>query len=337
MSAIQTRRAATARTAVPSTPKNTDQTMSASDSKDSAAQQRARKREVDRICQRKSRDRTKARIAQLEQMVEMLKDNEDNRRIAGLMEQLAQSQSETERLAKSLADIASLAGAAQGFVGKESLGTVASEGSNKRKRSQGEIPADRVQSSMSPPHQIGLKSEHESPPDSTIQFASRVPKPARQLSHIPPQLQVIVEAEALEDESSPPSTPAAINGLTIGSLFEPEASGSDPISPPNQSCECAQPGMGEIANGKPKNMWRFANEVLRSRPRTKGFIQLGNDELDEDTLVTAVMDGWEEVERTRELTTSWKILKQIDQGIFKGCGNVERMAIMRMMHHLLQV
>ncbi|EWY79430.1 hypothetical protein FOYG_17410 [Fusarium oxysporum NRRL 32931] len=59
---------------------------------------RLKKREMDRKCQKRSRERTKNRIAQLESMVENLRQNDSKAQIGSLMDQLDQVTKERDNL-----------------------------------------------------------------------------------------------------------------------------------------------------------------------------------------------------------------------------------------------
>jgi hypothetical protein len=60
-------------------------------------------------------------------------------------------------------------------------------------------------------------------------------------------------------------------------------------------------------------------------------LETPEDALDGDIPISAVLRGWDAVEARRPLDVGWKVLRQFDQTIFRGCGIAERMAVLRMM------
>lgn len=66
---------------------------------------RIRKREQDRRCQRASRERTEARMAQLEQLVEGLRNSDRDSQVADLLSRLDTISKERDSLAKTLKTI----------------------------------------------------------------------------------------------------------------------------------------------------------------------------------------------------------------------------------------
>ncbi|KIW34978.1 uncharacterized protein PV07_01707 [Cladophialophora immunda] len=55
------------------------------------------------------------------------------------------------------------------------------------------------------------------------------------------------------------------------------------------------------------------------------------DALDGDIPISAVLRGWDAVETRRPLDPGWKVLREIDQNLFIGCGIAERLAVLRIM------
>jgi hypothetical protein len=58
--------------------------------------------------------------------------------------------------------------------------------------------------------------------------------------------------------------------------------------------------------------------------------------LEHDAPVRAVVEGWDSLVNTAggKLPPSWEKLRQIDELLFSRCGNVERLAILRLMNEL---
>lgn len=66
---------------------------------------RLKKREVDRRCQREARERTRSRIAYLENLVEDLRKQDAGGQVATLLKQLKDMQEERDSAIKTLKDI----------------------------------------------------------------------------------------------------------------------------------------------------------------------------------------------------------------------------------------
>jgi hypothetical protein len=56
----------------------------------------------------------------------------------------------------------------------------------------------------------------------------------------------------------------------------------------------------------------------------------------DDVPIRVMLEGWDAVARRAPLHPSWQILRRIDETLFAMCPNVERLAILRAMHTLLQ-
>lgn len=60
------------------------------------------------------------------------------------------------------------------------------------------------------------------------------------------------------------------------------------------------------------------------------------DCLSEDTLVRAIMFGWDSIGESCELSPFWRIIRQLDENFFRLFGPIERMASFKIMHTLLK-
>jgi len=85
-------------------------TRKASTTADNDAQQRERKRALDRKAQRASREKTRAHIANLERMVQILSEKNGNAATSELLEEMGRMQAEIERLRKIIDSIKGLLG-----------------------------------------------------------------------------------------------------------------------------------------------------------------------------------------------------------------------------------
>jgi hypothetical protein len=121
------------------------------------------------------------------------------------------------------------------------------------------------------------------------------------------------------------------NGLTYDMLLW-NADNQTAIN--EEICECATRNQ-HMPGKKRKNLWRFANDTLTST-RTPNMQQQVIKERrgpNDSSAIKAILEGWNTVPN---LEPSWQALRQIDQQIFATCGDVERLAILHVMHLLLQ-
>lgn len=85
------------------------------------------------------------------------------------------------------------------------------------------------------------------------------------------------------------------------------------------------------------NQWTFANEVLGERLTWhEGHIQPATDIECDDVPIRVLLEGWHSVTQRGALHPTWRIIERIDRTLFSCCPNVERLAILRAMHTLLQ-
>ena len=97
-------------TTAPTTATLAKRTRKASATADNDAQQRERKRALDRKAQRASREKTRTHIANLERMVQILSEKNGNAATSELLEEMGRMQAEIERLRKIIDSIMGLLG-----------------------------------------------------------------------------------------------------------------------------------------------------------------------------------------------------------------------------------
>ncbi|VUC30185.1 unnamed protein product [Clonostachys rosea] len=103
------------------------------------------------------------------------------------------------------------------------------------------------------------------------------------------------------------------------------------IPAPVGVCHCSQD-----TSGAPVNLWRAANEILSQPLQLSSSMMDKENSLEHDAPVRAVVEGWDSLVKTAggKLPPSWEKLRQIDELLFSNCGNVERLAILRLMNEL---
>ncbi|CAK7231398.1 hypothetical protein SBRCBS47491_007917 [Sporothrix bragantina] len=305
----------------------------------SAEARRIRKRELDRHAQRCARQRTKDRIAFLEQRLEeSYRAEPGQRRVAALLDELSSVKQQRDEL---MAIVSSI-----------------------QKTLQNGLPAARQNNSTSPP----------ALPSTTATTTALLPVPAVSLDNsldntLGDSLDVTLDDTGLllSDPQQPDvaATMASSAGLAaslaggtacpsydittvdadngsnadLGTL----AAGDDvePIMPlPEAPCHCITVDNQHKASS---NIWRSVNCTLMKRQSTSppsrprpSRVSTTDALFDEDVPVRAVLQGWQAVEEAGLLTAAWKKLKAVDELCFASCDNVVRLAVLTMMHIFLR-
>ncbi|KAM0346277.1 hypothetical protein ACHAPU_005704 [Fusarium lateritium] len=302
-----------------------------------AEARRLKKRELDRKAQRLARERTKSRIAQLENMVDNLRQNESNSQIATLMDQLSQVTKERDNL---LQVLDSLGSTIRRHIGDSNTNEPASDTTestacNSRTHTH-PVMGERVvpimtraasETSCSPLLDLAIEpagagtdpfayenwtyNTTNGPYPAALSFDSTILPPAdSSLVHIQPFLSDMT-----------PSTPEKPDVII-------------PKSP--VPCHCSNPTSCEAAFSRAEpNIWRAVNEIFQKPTR------LSADELSielyncEDIAVRAILEGWDSLERAGRMTPTWRKLRSADELCLSQCGDVERLAVMKLCHMLL--
>ncbi|KAG7103700.1 hypothetical protein HYQ44_017788 [Verticillium longisporum] len=228
--------------------------------------QRLKKRELDRKAQRVARERTRSRIAHLEELVGHLSQDNTNAEVSHLMERLLRRTQERDKLFGVLA----------------SLSTTIRHHIDTMTASQADESSSVVVAAMQAPSNRSERDLNE-----RVFNVSPVDRQA--------QAQAQVRAH---DHSS----------LTT--------------SPEHHERDCNR--WREAADGRGESV-----EVLRAEDVE------GEDRVSQDTLVRAIVEGWDSIERAGLMTNSWRKLRVLDDIFFFDCGAVERLAVLRMMHLLI--
>ncbi|KAL6412998.1 hypothetical protein AUP68_02493 [Ilyonectria robusta] len=282
---------------------------------------RLKKRELDRKAQRMSRERTKNRIKQLEDMVAHLKKDDTDSRVLSLMDHLSQATSERDKM---LNVLESLAFTVNGHIQDAKRGA-------DRSPTVETIPA------------LPLESQHVA--DSALYLgahAASISTADASDDLIDPQLWL--------DQDLGVSNPCG--GLSNGDLFGDFLTSSAPfqditllptlldplpyhISPLEDiiipkappKCPCAMPASGD--SPPDINLWRAANEAL-ARPTAQSQSGISTSDADcEDTVIRAVVEGWSSVENKGGMMESWCKLRKLDDMGWHKCRPTERLAVLR--------
>ncbi|KAK1713383.1 uncharacterized protein BDZ83DRAFT_589335, partial [Colletotrichum acutatum] len=102
------------------------------------------------------------------------------------------------------------------------------------------------------------------------------------------------------------------------------------VPPPNGHCACipinasADPELLEV------NVWQAVNEVLSVPWRTSTEAHVTEDAKGKDTIVRALIEGWDVAAKFQPLSDLWIKLRRVDELCFQACPRTERLAILWM-------
>lgn len=302
-----------------------------------AEARRLKKRELDRKAQRLARERTKSRIAQLESMVDNLRQSDSNAQISTLMDELGKVTKERDNLLQVLDSLGSTIRRHLGDSNtNETSPDVKSESS--QATATGIVPAASSSSTV--------------PIDTTRAGSETSGSTILELPMDAPSADPFAyNAWAYSVSNNPYPTSMAFDN----SILPPSGHGFMPIHPllpglptattddtdvivPKASvlCHCSSPtSCASNYHGVKPNIWRAINETLQ-KPTKLSAEEMAIEEYGaEDMPVRAIVDGWDSLERAGKMTPTWRKLRVADEMCFTNCGNTERLAAMRMCHLLL--
>ncbi|TQN66616.1 hypothetical protein CSHISOI_08823 [Colletotrichum shisoi] len=291
-----------------------------------------RKRELDRRAQRQARERTRNRIAELEALVKELR-KDDSTRLSACMEQLAAVTRERDRL---LDAFKSIDQTIRNHVLPPSRpsppGTGTGTGTGTRTTAAAAAAAAAKLPSPAPPPR--------SLPDP--RDVIRDPMLTGLLAHsYTPSSSSVFDAHAYNGggQGLVGSVPNGLSSTSLhaSSVDAPSSmSDSQDFMKPTTPCACETVRTPAGSSPPKVNVWRAVNQVLAKRCRISRRAHAAEDADDEDIPVRAILEGWEAAARPRPLSRLWKKLRRVDELCFQVCPPAERLAILRMMHLLLQ-
>ncbi|CAG9996368.1 unnamed protein product [Clonostachys byssicola] len=177
--------------------------------------------------------------------------------------------------------------------------------------------------------QTALRTPSSRGPRELDQNQSASLQSRRPTAEIVPNTEAAVAAEYGPSESMATMSPQPV---LASEVHQDLPVGQEAIIPaPIGACHCSQD-----TSGAPVNLWRAANEIL-SEPLQLSFSLMDKENsLEHDAPVRAVVEGWDSLVNIAggKLPPSWEKLRQIDELLFSSCGNVERLAILRLMNEL---
>ncbi|KAH7120228.1 hypothetical protein B0J13DRAFT_567650 [Dactylonectria estremocensis] len=290
---------------------------------DTIKDRRLKKRELDRKAQRMARERTKNRITHLEAMVTHFQQSDADSRVLSLMDHLSQVTSDRDKL---LNAFESLTFTIQGHIKDATRG------------------AERVLYSPTIENMPALSPQGRDATDPVLfldRHASSIPTADAFNGFLDPRMWLDSEL----------GVPTPCGGLPNGELLDELLNGSgasqditilptlpDPylsdVYPPEDviiptatsQCHCVISASG---NPTPDiNLWRAANEAL-TRPTALCQSNAAMEDMNcQDTVIRAIVEGWNSVENKCSMTESWCKLRKLDEMGWHKCRPTERLAVL---------
>ncbi|KAM0277386.1 hypothetical protein ACHAQH_005826 [Verticillium albo-atrum] len=305
---------------------------------DKATARRQKKREQDRKAQRVARERKNNRIAHLEALVDRLSQDNADSEVPVLMDRLATVTKQSQSLLEVLRSL---------------------ESTIHRHIEQATVPK-----MLPAPSEVGLDAETSSNSSSKDhvsvraleQGPSALPTSSAPWASTPDNDHRMGDDPAVTAGANPwDSFAGPYYELPFDNLSQyaptvvPDLVPSDPDPtspeadvivplPPTTDCPCLIGSRQAPGTLRPPgfNTWRAANEALGQastplRPETAAR----EDSTSHDTPIRAVLEGWDSVEAAGLMTESWRKLRLVDEICFVKCGDIERLAMLHMMHLMM--
>ncbi|RGP67672.1 hypothetical protein FSPOR_5861 [Fusarium sporotrichioides] len=300
-----------------------------------AEARRLKKRELDRKAQRLARERTKSRIAQLESMVDNLRHSDSNAQVSTLIDELEKVTKERDNL---LQVLDSLGSTIRRHIGDSNTSETSTDvkleaSSNTTPRADG---PSQPSSSTAP-----IDEASETSGSSILELPMDAP-PTNPFAYNSWTYPVSNSPYPTSMAFTSPILPTSGHGFMnvqplLPSLPTPTPEDDDVIFPKAAVlCHCSSPTncTSNYHDVKP-NIWRAINETLQ-KPTRLSAEEIAVEEYNaEDMPVRAIVEGWDSLERAGKMTPTWRKLRVADEMCFTNCGNVERLAVLRICHLLI--
>ncbi|KAL0936255.1 bZIP transcription [Colletotrichum truncatum] len=292
-----------------------------------------RKRELDRRAQRQARERTRNRIAELEAQVKELR-KDDSTRLSACMEQLAAITQDRDRLADTLK-----------VIDQTIRDNVATSGSSQKSSSSASIaslpgPQDAMSSMLTA---TSRHAAYTAPVTVASEMSSSGHGHAYNHGGVSTGAMVNMLPASSAHAPSVHAPSSTSDSQEMGEDLDDDDNcheyhdDSNVIIPlPEASCDCITARTPSGPTPPKVNVWRAVNQVLAKRCRISQEEHVAEDASDEDIPVRVLLEGWDAVARSRPLSRLWKKLRRVDELCFHACPKTERLAILRIMHLLLQ-
>ncbi|OHW90383.1 bZIP transcription factor [Colletotrichum incanum] len=309
-----------------------------------ASSQRLRKREYDRKAQRIAREKTKKRIAQLESLVEKLSHQDDNATTAALMVQLSKVTEQRNKLAKCLRTTSSLFNDHVREAENWDLGNPTGGASLHLRPVTADIASHNTSSlgSSATPTTPSMPAEESlTEPGPHKQNHNFVDSSMYEGSFDIGQLlgDVVFEPDfpastiSMSIEGSQASSTTNIASTQKHSNNVAEAQ-REPLK-----CHCSSTmRVRRLSDGSQVscNNWKAGNEILKEPFVFPSDVLGVENETSEDIPIHVVLHGWDNLAHSGRITPLWRKVRQLDELCFSACGQIERLAVLFIIHLLMR-
>jgi hypothetical protein len=286
-----------------------------------------RKRERDRRSQRNARERTKARVASLESLVQDMVQHDTTGSRAMLLQEITALKAQRDEYAKALENIAR-------FIPKQIFLQARGGQSGERAESVTTGSISLLTSSTT--------SEYNEPSSgaASTQELDHNASPRSQISHTDITIagNTVLGCAPLEYPGSPPldSQMDVLPRLSMSLNMQPHETVTPPLVALT-SAACCECGIGHLeCQSKPRSRWRRVNEALGRSTQVDCRALLQTEPMNDDIPIRAVLNGWSAVLEfwgLTQLPLVWEILRGMDEALFAhNSGSVERMAALRIVY-----
>lgn len=153
----------------------------------------------------------------------------------------------------------------------------------------------------------------------------------------------------IKDQSSKDSTHASTG------RYEPKCDAPVPCPPSVSngdfasvsSCTSSDPNQGSsrqtllspnlTCDNQDRDYFEALNQALVMIERTHTRHLFSGPEVDDDINIRAILHGWDAARAQNPFDVGWQLLQRLDEGLFFRSGEVERMAILRVIRSMLMV
>lgn len=278
--------------------------------KDNSDSRVERKRELDRIAQRATRERTKNKIADLEQRLAILESGDKNSEIAALTRTIDQLRNENAKYQNALTKMK--------FAICEALGDA--DGTARR---------DSSSTISLPPHVNG--GRHHSMADTVIEESALIePIPVDGIVMASSSFDnAAAQAQRLQafydSEGYHPPTPQQFGNIDVNQIFEFFEYGSgNPFANPSPLTGRMPPAGGFLQIAPDEQKWKTSDDAFNQGLQANPIIM----ELDEALLARAILLGWESIGQHAHHPILYA-LRCVDQRVFgKWTSRPQRLALM---------
>ncbi|KAL2869091.1 bZIP transcription factor [Aspergillus lucknowensis] len=287
----------------------------------------ARKREQDRQAQRSAREKTKKLIAHLESRIETLTRFHNSGNVQELINELETQRKANEALRTTLRSI------------ERAINTGLSEANTVLKNSSPPKKEINNNRSTSPD---GQNSEHPAANGGIPEISQQPSLVGPSQHHIPQQsVSPPFDEPAIIDKFSPNGTFGGLHdGLSLAAKTPDDVHvpfnstlHSFPLDIPmpiqalvqstESPCDCCKQLL-------------YMNEML-GRFALSSIQNMADQRVrDADIAIRAVLHGWDAVSHLYQLDPIWAMLRTADEGVWRACGAVERLSILRIVSLMLR-